>query len=71
MHVKGRYPDYPVVTMAMGRMGLLSRISGQIFGSCITFGTLGKASAPGQLPMAEVAAILDRIAESLEYKDET
>lgn len=70
MHVKGRYPDYPVVTMAMGRLGFLSRISGQLFGSCVTFGTLGKASAPGQLPMEEVAAILDRIAESLEYKDE-
>lgn len=70
MHVKERCPDYPVVTMAMGRLGLLSRISGQVFGSCITFGTLGKASAPGQLPMEEVAAILDRIAESLEYKDE-
>ena len=70
MRMKERYPAYPVVTMAMGRLGLLSRISGQIFGSCITFGTLGKSSAPGQLPREEVAAILDRIAESLEYKDE-
>ena len=40
----------PVITMSMGRQGAISRICGSVFGSAITFGTAGKASAPGQLP---------------------
>ena len=36
--------------MSMGHLGVVSRICGQVFGSAITFGTAGKASAPGQLP---------------------
>lgn len=39
----------PVVTMSMGQSGLISRLCGQQFGSAITFGTAGGASAPGQI----------------------
>lgn len=49
----------PVITMSMGRLGAVSRVCGQVFGSCLTFGTAGKASAPGQLPAERLAAILD------------
>lgn len=63
---KKDYPDYPFVTMAMGGMGVISRLGGQIFGSCITFATIGKASAPGQLPLEDVSRILEKISESLE-----
>lgn len=66
MHVKERYPSYPLITMAMGKEGILSRIGGQISGSCVTFGTLGKTSAPGQIPLKDLTAILDKIAENLE-----
>ncbi len=66
MHVKERYPSYPLITMAMGKEGILSRIGGQISGSCVTFGTLGKTSAPGQIPLEDLTAILDKIAENLE-----
>ena len=38
----------PVITMAMGRLGMVSRIGGGIFGSAATFGAMGQASAPGQ-----------------------
>ena len=48
--MKEEYSDTPVVTMSMGHLGVVSRICGQVFGSAITFGTAGKASAPGQLP---------------------
>ena len=41
----------PAVTMAMGDLGIASRIGGEIFGSCITFGCVGKTSAPGQIPV--------------------
>ncbi len=65
-HVKEREPEYPIVTIAMGEMGIISRISGQIFGSCFTFATIGKESAPGQLPMKDITGILDKISESME-----
>ncbi len=35
--------------MAMGSIGSISRIAGENFGSSITFGTVGAASAPGLL----------------------
>ena len=64
--MKEQYPDYPIITMSMGKTGVISRISGQVFGSCMTFGAVGKVSAPGQLPMEDLKLILDKIAESLE-----
>ncbi|GAA4681936.1 type I 3-dehydroquinate dehydratase [Frondihabitans cladoniiphilus] len=41
----------PAITMAMGPLGVVSRLSGEIFGSCLTFGSVGDASAPGQVPV--------------------
>lgn len=64
--VKEHLKEYPIVTMAMGGMGVISRISGQIFGSCITFAAVGKVSAPGQLAYEDAAMILDKISESME-----
>ena len=48
--MREKHNDTPVITMSMGRMGVVSRICGSTFGSSVTFGTAGKASAPGQLP---------------------
>lgn len=42
------YTKCPVVTMSMSEMGRVSRYSGEVFGSSMTFATVGKASAPGQ-----------------------
>ena len=44
----------PVVTMSMGELGMVSRISGRETGSAFTFAALKKSSAPGQLPVAEL-----------------
>lgn len=44
----------PVVTMSMGEDGKISRLVGEISGSTITFGTVGKASAPGQVESGEL-----------------
>jgi 3-dehydroquinate dehydratase-1 len=41
--------NVPLVTMSMGGTGLISRLSGEAFGSAITFGCASKASAPGQI----------------------
>lgn len=44
----------PVVTMSMGPQGVISRIAGKVFGSAMTFGTVGKASAPGQIAVEDL-----------------
>lgn len=62
-HFHKRYPEQPLITMAMGKLGMVSRISGEIFGSCVTFGAGKNASAPGQIPMAELRQILDVLSD--------
>ena len=53
--------DRPCVTISMGPAGVLSRVSGPLTGSAITFGTCGPASAPGQIPAKELKMILDAL----------
>lgn len=48
----------PLVAIGMGKLGQLSRIAGEIFGSCITFGAIDKGSAPGQLAVTDLRKIL-------------
>ena len=43
------YASVPIVTMSMGQLGMISRVTGQLFGSALTFGSAQQASAPGQL----------------------
>lgn len=49
----------PVITMSMAGLGAISRISGELFGSAVTFASAGKASAPGQLPIDELKTTLE------------
>ena len=60
-----KYPDTPLVTMSMGAKGGISRVSGEFFGSCITFGAGEVASAPGQLPNKELEEILEILHRSI------
>lgn len=58
--------EKPVVTMSMGKTGVLSRLWGEFTGSCITFAAGQKASAPGQVDahkMREALEVLHEIAE--------
>lgn len=55
------HPDTPVVAISMGTLGALSRVTGEIFGSAITFATLGAGSAPGQLSAKKVKDCLELI----------
>lgn len=41
----------PVITMSMGDLGKVSRLAGEVFGSCLSFATVGAASAPGQIAL--------------------
>ena len=48
----------PLITMSMGELGCVSRLCGRIFGSAVTFGSAGCASAPGQISAEELSRIL-------------
>lgn len=48
----------PVISMAMGKLGAVSRVSGETFGSCLTFGAAAQASAPGQLDVRTLHTML-------------
>lgn len=54
-----------LVTMSMGALGVVSRISGETFGSCITFGSHEQASAPGQLQMKQLDGILEGLHQAI------
>lgn len=41
--------DKPIITMSMGVLGTITRVAGETFGSAVTFGCVGKESAPGQI----------------------
>jgi 3-dehydroquinate dehydratase I len=50
--------------MAMGPLGAVTRLAGETFGSVLTFGTVGAASAPGQLDAVRLRAALDLLHEA-------
>jgi len=51
--------DIPLISMSMGPLGALSRIAGFAFGSALTFGVGAGASAPGQMPIAELRSAIE------------
>lgn len=55
----------PVVTMSMGKTGVLSRICGECTGSCITFAAGSRASAPGQIEAEKLRELLKQIHEAV------
>ena len=59
--MKIRHPDTPVISISMGKKGALSRLGGELFGSCVTFGAYDKASAPGQISVEELYEILGKL----------
>ena len=55
------HPETPVITMSMGPLGAVSRLCGEAFGSAMTFANPGTASAPGQVGLDVVNAVLDSL----------
>lgn len=51
--------EIPLITIAMGPLGAITRLGGEPFGSAATYATVGEGSAPGQLDADAVAPILD------------
>lgn len=51
----------PLITMSMGHLGKVSRLIGELTGSCVTFASAGKSSAPGQVSVEDINMILEAI----------
>lgn len=51
--------DRPFITLAMGEVGTVTRMACAFTGSCISFGTAGSSSAPGQIPAGKLRRIFD------------
>ena len=59
------YADRPIITMSMAGTGVISRICGEVFGSALTFGAAGKASAPGQMGVQDLNTVLGLLHKAL------
>ena len=59
------YADRPIITMSMSGTGVISRICGEVFGSALTFGAAGKASAPGQMGVQDLSTVLGLLHKAL------
>lgn len=55
------YPEFPLITMSMGKAGEMSRLYGGLYGSTVSFGCAGRASAPGQIELDAMTAVFDKI----------
>lgn len=51
----------PLIAIAMGELGKISRVCGGFFGSCITFAAGAAASAPGQVDAGALKAALHAV----------
>ena len=58
LEMQERYADRPIITMSMAKTGVISRLSGEVFGSAATFGAVKKASAPGQISVTDLRTVL-------------
>ena len=65
LEMSENYADRPIITMSMAVTVVVSRLTGETFGSYLTFGAASKASAPGQIGVNELKQVLDIIHSSL------
>lgn len=59
------YAESPIITMSMAGTGVISRLAGEVFGSALTFGAAKKASAPGQIAVADLRSVLNILHNSV------
>ncbi|MFA9422305.1 MAG: type I 3-dehydroquinate dehydratase [Sedimentibacter sp.] len=59
LEMKKRKADRPCITMSMGSLGVVTRLTGELFGSCMTFACVNNTSAPGQINTTFTREILD------------
>ena len=56
----------PMIGIAMGPAGAITRIGGACMGSCLTFGTAGAASAPGQIDARRLRTALEIVQDAIQ-----
>ncbi len=59
LQMKKEKADRPCITMSMGPFGVISRLSGELFGSCMTFAAAKQVSAPGQISVKDARNVLN------------
>ena len=57
--------DIPLISMSMGGYGSVSRMIGGVFGSALTFAVGKSSSAPGQIAIDELRAVLATVRRSV------
>jgi 3-dehydroquinate dehydratase I len=55
------FPNVPLCTMSMGKLGSITRTAGFLFGSDMAFAVGEQVSAPGQIPLADARAITEKL----------
>lgn len=65
LEFKEKHAEVPLIAISMSEKGIISRVGGHLFGSSITFASGKSASAPGQIPIAELRASMDLLSKSL------
>jgi 3-dehydroquinate dehydratase I len=60
--------DIPLISMSMGAHGTLTRLFGWVFGSALTFGIGASGSAPGQVPIEDLNAVIALTRKALRDK---
>jgi len=58
----------PLISMAMGPLGTVTRLVGGVFGSSLSFAVGSASSAPGQVPIEDLQAVLAIIQKSMGAK---
>lgn len=60
-NITSTYESCPVVSISMGHLGMITRLLGEFMESCITFASITKSSAPGQVNIESLETVLDVI----------
>lgn len=58
-------PEITLICISMSGIGALSRLTGEFFGSAVTFAAIGEGSAPGQIGIESLATVQDILHSSL------
>ncbi len=67
--VCARADEGPLVAIAMGKAGVITRLAGETFGSALTFCSVSETSAPGQVELAEARRIINLLHDALVHDE--
>ena len=64
VNMANMYDFCPIIAISMGHLGTVTRIIGEFMESAITFASITKSSAPGQIPIDGLESVLSVIHEN-------